>query len=162
MVCVCASEQKIINGSHCKKTRLGGFANWSAPLLFAYWKESYINLLQWILNFLASLCSWGDCFWNWLCRKPRRQVFSRRDPIFFHFSKKTFEPAHEILILIFTSKKGSGEPAHMRRLTTAREEPSLLACTKYRDANPLCHSSGTWNTFFRNLGTFSRMPHVLT
>ena len=44
-------------------------AVWSAPLLFAYWKVSYLNLLQVKFNFLASLWSWGDwfesrSFWN--------------------------------------------------------------------------------------------------
>ena len=29
-----------------------------------------------------------------------------------------------------------------------------------RDANPKCRSSGIWNTFFRNLGTFSGIPNI--
>ena len=38
-------------------------------LLLAYWKVSYLDLLQAKSNFLASLCSWGDWFeshivWN--------------------------------------------------------------------------------------------------
>ena len=37
-------------------------AVWSAPLLFAFWKVSYVNLLQVNFNFLASLCSWGGWF----------------------------------------------------------------------------------------------------
>ena len=38
-------------------------AVWSAPLLFAYWKESYLNLLQAeFFNILANLRSWGDWF----------------------------------------------------------------------------------------------------
>ena len=57
-------------------------AKWSAPMLFAYWKVSYVNLPHWnhteiwkcgtwlyrflifapLLTFLARLCSWGDWF----------------------------------------------------------------------------------------------------
>ena len=35
---------------------------------------------RWNFNVLASLCSWGDLFWNLLCRKPRKQVFSQWGP----------------------------------------------------------------------------------
>ena len=68
----------------------------SAPLLFAYWKVSYLDLLRlcylligkyhiWtcykrIFNFLASLCSWGDWFEPGNVRKPQRQVLSHRGP----------------------------------------------------------------------------------
>ena len=37
-------------------------ADWSAPLLFAYWKVSYLNLLQANFNILASLWRWREWF----------------------------------------------------------------------------------------------------
>ena len=50
-------------------------AVWSVPLLFAFWKVSYVNLLQVKFNFLASLCSWGDWFetqkTSFIASKPR-------------------------------------------------------------------------------------------
>ena len=47
---------------------------WLAPLLFPYWKVSYLNLLQ------ASLCSWGDWFECHFVGNPRRPVLSHQDP----------------------------------------------------------------------------------
>ena len=37
-------------------------ADWSAPLLFAFWKVSSLNMLQAKFDILAILCSWGDWF----------------------------------------------------------------------------------------------------
>ena len=39
------------------QTRLRIRSVWSAPLLFTFWKVSYLDLLQ-----VFSLCSWGDWF----------------------------------------------------------------------------------------------------
>ena len=44
------------------QTNLRIRAAWSAPLLFALWKVSYVNMLHVNFNFLASLCSWGNWF----------------------------------------------------------------------------------------------------
>ena len=51
-------------GTTKAQTSLRGFirAVWSAPLLFTYWKLSYLDMLQANSNFIASLCSWGDWF----------------------------------------------------------------------------------------------------
>ena len=40
----------------------------SEPLLFAFWKVSYLGLLQ--AKFLDSLCSWGDWFKPWFFKNP--------------------------------------------------------------------------------------------
>ena len=51
-------------------------AVWSAPLLFAFLKVQYVNFYRWNLNFLASLCSWGDWFETRFVRNPEDR-FSR-------------------------------------------------------------------------------------
>ena len=57
------------------KTSLRIRAVWSAPLLFAYWKVSYINLLQAKFQFSSySLWKLRRLVWASLFQKPRRQV----------------------------------------------------------------------------------------
>ena len=41
------------------QTSLRISAVWSAPLLFAFWKVSNVNMLHVNFNLLAGLCSWG-------------------------------------------------------------------------------------------------------
>ena len=52
----------------------------SAPLLFAFWKKYQLATLltwyRWNLNFLASLCSWGDWFETRFVGNPKDR-FSR-------------------------------------------------------------------------------------
>ena len=80
-----------INGPQREKTCLRGFANntgadqpahltvWSEPLLFAYWKVSYLNLLQ--ANSLFLLVSVAEeAGLNLTLWKPRRQIFSQWGP----------------------------------------------------------------------------------
>ena len=55
-------------------------AVWSAPLLLALWKVSYINLIQVKFQFSSQSVYLRRLFWNSLFRKLRRQVFSRRGP----------------------------------------------------------------------------------
>ena len=57
-------------GTTKAQTSLRICAVWSAPLLYAFWK----------VNFLASLCSWGDWFESRFFGNPQRQVLSRRGP----------------------------------------------------------------------------------
>ena len=43
------------------QTTLRTRAVWSAPLLFAFWKEAYVKLLQVKFQFSSLFC-WGDWF----------------------------------------------------------------------------------------------------
>ena len=52
---------------------------WSGPLLFTFWKESYLDFLQAKFQFSICLYSWAGWF-EFHCRKPRRQVFLWRGP----------------------------------------------------------------------------------
>ena len=60
------------------QTSLRILAEWSAPLLFTYWKESYLNLPPAKFQFLASLCSWGDWFESHFVRNP--EILSGQGP----------------------------------------------------------------------------------
>ena len=57
-------------------------AYWSAPLLFTYWKVSYLTLLQAKFNILAILCSWGDWFDSRFVEYPEDR-FSRDEAQFY-------------------------------------------------------------------------------
>ena len=54
------------------QTSLRIHAVWSAPLLFAFWKVLYVNLLQ--VKFQSAL--------KLACWKPWRQVLSRQGPYY--------------------------------------------------------------------------------
>ena len=55
---------------------------WLAPLSFAFWKVSYVNLLRWNFNFLASLCNRGDWFETCFVGHPEDR-FSREEAIWY-------------------------------------------------------------------------------
>ena len=68
-----ASMQKPVFDSSAKvQTSLCIWVVWSVPLLFAYWKVSYLNLLRVKFHFLASLCSWAGWFESQFIRNPDR------------------------------------------------------------------------------------------
>ena len=81
-VCVCICVSLFQMGSDARKPVFRGLrttqaqtslrirAVWSGPLLFTFWKVSYVNLLQVKFNYLASLCSWGDWFETRFVRNP--------------------------------------------------------------------------------------------
>ena len=48
---------------------------WSAPLLFAYWKVPYLDLLQAkSFSLIAGLCSWADWFESHFVGNPEDRV----------------------------------------------------------------------------------------
>ena len=73
-------------GPWCKKTCLWGLrttkeqtslpigTDWSAPLLFAFWKVSYLYLLQVNFHFTSSSLWFRRLVWVSLFRKPGKQV----------------------------------------------------------------------------------------
>ena len=58
------------------QTSLRICADWSAPLLFAFWKVPYLNLLQAKINFnfLASICSWTGWFESPFIGNPKDRL----------------------------------------------------------------------------------------
>ena len=77
---------------------------WSAPLLFAYWKVSYLGLLQVKLQFSVYSLSLSRLVWISLCWKPRRQVFSCCGP----YNHISWASQRETLYLLFwTLRTGS-------------------------------------------------------
>ena len=78
-----------------EQTSLCMRADWSAPLLFAFWKVSYLNLLQAKFQFLASLCSWGDWFEISFVGNLR-QPFLRQGPYVYSTQHKLYKVCTKI------------------------------------------------------------------
>ena len=109
-------------------------AVWSVPLLFAFCKVAYVNLLQVKFQFSSYYLYLRRLVWNLLCQKPQRQVFSRwgsgeswhvrsaKIQISLHIYTIWLEPQFSVwkIIVPFTTYrapiKDSDQIAWMRRL----------------------------------------------
>ena len=80
------------------QTSLRIHAVWSAPLLFAYWKVSYLELLKGKFQFSSLSLLLRRLVWEWPYRKPWRQVFSRRGP----YGNQCLTLISSLLICIYT------------------------------------------------------------
>ena len=112
------------------QTRLPFCADWSAPLLFTYWKVSYLNLLQANFNFLASLCSWGDWF-------ESRFVWNPEDM----FCRDKAHMSHDIKMSVNQVK------THISLASAQSDQPLMSALTKRESIIPQRAHSEDWSDF---------------
>ena len=83
------------------QTSLRIHADWSAPLLFVFWKVSYLNLLGAKFQLPSSLCSWAGWFESHFVGNPEDRFGTTR-PIYANSEYSEHSAKTEQVDLAFT------------------------------------------------------------